>query len=242
MRPPHSQGSAAVPSPWDGVFPCVEMAIGWCRRARVTAFRLSLVLPRRFVAAMASPGGGKNDIPNRLKRQFAIFHVAPPSPTAMNDIFGAIVAGRFPPAALGAEASAAAARLPSLTMDLWSTIQTKLLPTPAKFHYVFTLHDISKVGTFSRLQAVGPKGGMSTKPERPGAKLEDPGAPAPGPGGVLRKWWRPLASPCEHHEGWTPHTPWGGSWGTFGELECLPYRPRRSSKALCRWRTTACSS
>lgn len=40
-------------------------------------------------------GGGKNDIPNRLKRQFAIFAVPQPSLTAINNIFGAVVKGRF---------------------------------------------------------------------------------------------------------------------------------------------------
>lgn len=40
---------------------------------------------------MNVPGGGKNDIPNRLKRQFAIFHAPPPSTAALNNIFGALV-------------------------------------------------------------------------------------------------------------------------------------------------------
>lgn len=40
---------------------------------------------------MNVPGGGKNDIPNRLKRQFAIFYVPPPSAAAVNSIFGALV-------------------------------------------------------------------------------------------------------------------------------------------------------
>ena len=46
---------------------------------------------RRYVAAMNVPGGGKNDIPNRLKRQFAIFNVPQPSSAAINMIFGALV-------------------------------------------------------------------------------------------------------------------------------------------------------
>lgn len=53
--------------------------------------------PHRFVAAMVMPGAGRNDIPNRLKRQFAIFHVPPPSEAAINDIFGSLMAGRFNP-------------------------------------------------------------------------------------------------------------------------------------------------
>ena len=42
-------------------------------------------------------GGGKNDIPNRLKRQFATFAVPQPSLAAINNIFGALINGRFPP-------------------------------------------------------------------------------------------------------------------------------------------------
>jgi len=40
---------------------------------------------------MNVPGGGKNDIPNRLKRHFAIFYVPPPNTAAMNFMFGALV-------------------------------------------------------------------------------------------------------------------------------------------------------
>ena len=50
-----------------------------------------LLLVCRYFAAMNIPGGGKNDIPNRLKRQFAIFNVPLPSVAAINNIFGALV-------------------------------------------------------------------------------------------------------------------------------------------------------
>jgi hypothetical protein len=40
-------------------------------------------------------GGGKNDVPNRLKRQFALFNVPLPSVAAINGIFGKLVEGRF---------------------------------------------------------------------------------------------------------------------------------------------------
>jgi dynein heavy chain len=49
----------------------------------------------RYLAAMNVPGGGKNDVPNRLKRQFAIFNVPLPSVAAINAIFGCLLAGRF---------------------------------------------------------------------------------------------------------------------------------------------------
>lgn len=44
---------------------------------------------------MCVAGGGKNDIPNRLKRQFAIFNVPLPSVAAINGIFGKLLEGRF---------------------------------------------------------------------------------------------------------------------------------------------------
>lgn len=56
----------------------------------------------RYVAAMNVPEGGNNDIPNRLKRQFAIFNVPPPSTAAINNIFGALMEGRFDASVFGA--------------------------------------------------------------------------------------------------------------------------------------------
>ncbi|CAL8466541.1 g6077 [Coccomyxa elongata] len=103
------------------------------------------IIDTRFVAAMNMPGGGKNDIPNRLKRQFCIFYVPPPPPAAVNSIFGALVQGRFDASRFGTDVVELASKLVPATLALWNKVAAKMLPTPAKFHYLFNMRELSKV-------------------------------------------------------------------------------------------------
>ncbi|EEH55878.1 flagellar outer dynein arm heavy chain gamma [Micromonas pusilla CCMP1545] len=106
---------------------------------------MKMIVDCQYLAAMNTPGGGKNDIPNRLKRHFAIFNVPLPSVAAINNIFGQLVAGRFAADACGEDLHDAALKLVPITIELWNKVQTKMLPTPAKFHYLFNMRELSKV-------------------------------------------------------------------------------------------------
>ena len=50
----------------------------------------------------------------------------------------------------GPEVVAVAGRLVAATQALWARVAPKMLPTPAKFHYLFNMRDISKARTFLR--------------------------------------------------------------------------------------------
>lgn len=109
----------------------------------------------QWLLAMNHPGGGKNDIPQRMKRHNCNWNIPMPSMASINQIFGAILALRFNGTDFKQDVMDNVAQLVPATMDLYTKAFNKLLPTPAKFHYIFNLRDVSRV--FQGMMTV-PKG------------------------------------------------------------------------------------
>ena len=97
-----------------------------------------------LIAACARPGGGRNELTLRFTRHFNVFNIPEASRLTLTRIFGSIVNGflksGFPDSIqkLG-EGSVMA------TIEVYNRILEEKRPTPAKFHYLFNLRDISKV-------------------------------------------------------------------------------------------------
>jgi len=99
----------------------------------------------QFLGGMNHPGGGRNDIPPRLKRQFFSVNMTPPSQKSIENIYGRILEVLFNPKKYTKEVTDMRLPLVDATISIWDAVKRRLLPTPTKFHYNFTIRELARV-------------------------------------------------------------------------------------------------
>lgn len=100
----------------------------------------------QYLCGMGHPGGGRNDVPGRLKSKFLAFNMTLPSQVSVDNIYGSILKAQFNPKLVSdAAVIALTKRLNAVTIAVWLKVQKSLPPTPARFHYIFNMRELSHV-------------------------------------------------------------------------------------------------
>ncbi|XP_049877279.1 dynein axonemal heavy chain 10 [Pectinophora gossypiella] len=96
-----------------------------------------------FLAAMGKAGGGRNDVDPRFISMFSVYNLQFPPESTLRHIYLSILAGHF--STFPEEIQEIVEKLVQMTLDLYKIIVVELPPTPAKFHYIFNLRDLSRI-------------------------------------------------------------------------------------------------
>ena len=97
-----------------------------------------------MIICAAPPSGGRAVLTPRFSRRFNMLCMPEASQGTLSTIFSSILKGFLATGFADKVKNLEAAAISS-TIEIYTTIQVELRPTPAKFHYLFNLRDVSKV-------------------------------------------------------------------------------------------------
>jgi dynein heavy chain len=99
----------------------------------------------QYCTAMGPPGGGRNHITPRMVRHFQVVGMVEAQPAVLSAIYTSILSWYMGKEALGDDLAKLTKPIVGATLAVYQIAQDKLLPTPAKSHYMFNLRDFSRV-------------------------------------------------------------------------------------------------
>jgi dynein heavy chain len=113
---------------------------GWYDRQKCS---WRAVLDSQLLGAMAPPGGGRNDIAQRLQSRFALINLTFPADAQIVRMFDAILHSKF--VDYDNEIKALSVGIATATLSTYKMVINDFFPTPEKFHYVFNIRDVARV-------------------------------------------------------------------------------------------------
>lgn len=114
---------------------------GWYSHDKGTPFHR--LVDMQFVAAMAPPGGGRNEITPRLLRHFGVVAVTPFDHDTLGSIFVTILEHFF--AKSDRKVKVVIPTVVAASVELYLTVIGQLRPTPSTSHYTYNLRDLASV-------------------------------------------------------------------------------------------------
>jgi len=99
----------------------------------------------QFMAAMGPPGGGRNFVTDRYLRHFTQISCTPFDENVMKVIFTTILDWNFSSQGFSPDVGGMSSSIVQATRDIYDSVCSKLLPTPAKSHYTYNLRDFARV-------------------------------------------------------------------------------------------------
>ena len=96
-----------------------------------------------LAGAMGPPGGGRNALSPRIQARFNVLNVTFPGETSIHRIYSTILNQKLQD--FEEDVKALSEGITLSTIEIFNSVTSQLLPTPARIHYLFNLRDISKV-------------------------------------------------------------------------------------------------
>ncbi|ESP04959.1 hypothetical protein LOTGIDRAFT_184938 [Lottia gigantea] len=96
-----------------------------------------------LLSAMGPPGGGRMVISRRLQSRFNLINMTFPHESQIKRIFGSMINQKLQD--FEEEVKPIGDVMTQATIEMYNSVVSTFLPTPAKIHYLFNLRDISKV-------------------------------------------------------------------------------------------------
>ncbi|XP_070711337.1 dynein axonemal heavy chain 2 [Pempheris klunzingeri] len=112
----------------------------WYDRQKQT---LKFVKDMFLLASMGPPGGGRTHISGRLQSRFNLINMTFPNDSQIRQIYSTMINQKLQE--FKEEVKPIGEILTQATLELYSAVSARFLPTPAKIHYLFNLRDISKI-------------------------------------------------------------------------------------------------